>query len=138
MKRGQIFLCGLVVSLFASACTLASGQSFRASPSMGAVVQGSDYDPVKGVTTVHIVNTSGKVITFLHMSYIVTLPDGAESLPGQHQMGLELLSYLITVKLLGHPVEGMGDGGIQPGATFNYEFIRSARTSSGDCGFGRL
>jgi hypothetical protein len=115
MPKGKLLTC-FVFTLLTGAVISAQ------SPHIGATVRGADYDSGRGVTTVHIVNTSGKVITFFHMPYILTFPDGTESLPGQHQMGLELLPYLVSVKLSGQPVEGLGTGGIQPGATYDYQF----------------
>jgi hypothetical protein len=123
MKPSRIFFCGLVVSLCLPACTFASAQSLRASPSIGAVVQGSHYDPVRGSTIVRIVNNSNKIITALHIPFSVTLPDGTESTPGANALGVEFLPYIVWVSLAGHPFEGQGNGGIEPGAFYDHEFL---------------
>jgi hypothetical protein len=114
MPKGKLLACFGFTLL---TCAAVSAQS----RTIGATVQGADYDAAKGVTTLHILNTSGKVITFLQMPIIVTFPDGTESLPGSNSMGLEMLSYLIEVERTGHPAEGQGNGGIQPGAVLDYE-----------------
>src|SRR5271170_1829195 len=56
------------------ALTLLSAHMTRSAP-IGAVVQGADYDPVKGVTAVHVLNTSHKDISALNLTYYVTLPN---------------------------------------------------------------
>jgi hypothetical protein len=100
---------GLVFSLLLSVCAFSSAQSLRASPPIGAVVQSSDYDAVKGVTTVHIVNTSDKEISALNLSFHVDYPDGRVS--GPAEFGLDFLEGVIQ-----------GIGGFAPGAAYNQEF----------------
>jgi hypothetical protein len=81
------------------------------SASVGAVVQSSDYDAAKGVTTIHIVNTSSKEISDLDLSIQVTFPDGTVSTAGGSFFGLDFLEGIIQ-----------GKGGLAPGATVDQEF----------------
>jgi hypothetical protein len=108
MTHRNIVFRGLFFSLLLSVCAFAS-QSSRASPPIGAVVQSSDYDAVKGVTTVHIVNTSRKEISALNLSFHVNYPDGRVS--GPAEFGLDFLEGVIQ-----------GIGGFAPGAVHNQEF----------------
>ena len=48
----------------------------------GAVIQGSDYDTGKGMTTLHILNVSGKEITAFDIAYSMILEDGTVSATG--------------------------------------------------------
>lgn len=79
------------------------------SASIGAVVQSTDYDAAKGVTTVHILNSSHKEISALTLSLRVTFPDGSVSAPGV--FGLDFLEGIIQ-----------GKGGFAPGAVHIQEF----------------
>jgi hypothetical protein len=81
------------------------------SASIGAVVQSVDYDATKGVTTVHILNTSHKEISALTLSLRVTFPDGTVSAPGASVFGLDFLEGIIQ-----------GKGGFAPGAIHSQEF----------------
>jgi hypothetical protein len=108
MKPCDVVFRGLVSLLLLSASAFAS-RSLRASPPIGAVVQSSDYDAVKGVTTVHIVNTSHKEISALNLSFHVNYPDGRVS--GPAEFGLDFLEGIIQ-----------GIGGFAPGAVHNQEF----------------
>jgi hypothetical protein len=87
-----------------------ASSALRASPPIGAVVQSSDYDGAKGITTVHIVNASHKDISALSLAVRVTLPDGTLSRPGASEVGVDFMEGIIQ-----------GKGGFAPGATFDQE-----------------
>jgi hypothetical protein len=85
--------------------------NFAQSAPIGAVVQSTDYDAAKGVTTVHILNSSHKEISALSLSLRVTFPDGTVSAPGSSEFELDFLEGIIQ-----------GKGGFAPGAVHNQEF----------------
>lgn len=79
------------------------------SRTMGATVASADYDPVKKVTTLHIVNTSQKEITAMNVTLTVSLPTGRDS------TGLEITPDW---------AQAAGDiNGILPGGSFDYDVI---------------
>lgn len=89
---------------------LLSAQVARSGP-LGAEVQSVNYDPVKGITTIHIINTSQKEISALNLSIRVTFPDGTMSTPGGTEFALDFLEGIIQ-----------GKGGFAPGAVYTQEF----------------
>lgn len=88
-------------------CT--SAVPLQASRPIGAVVRSADYDSAKGLTVVHVVNTSTKEITGIGFSFQVVLADG--SLTDRGYYGLDFLQGVIQ-----------GKGGIASGATYDVEF----------------
>src|SRR5271169_5689977 len=97
------------------ALTLLFSAHFARSAPIGAVVQSADYDSAKGVTTVHILNSSHKEISALTLSLRVTFPDGTVSAPGAGEFGLDFLEGIIQ-----------GTGGFAPGAVHVQEFLGQA------------
>jgi len=96
--------------LFLAFALLFSAQLARFAQT-GPEVQRAIYDPVKGITTVHIVNTSHKEISALNLSFRVTFPNGTKSLPGAARIGIEFLEGIIQDK-----------GGFQAGTSYDYVF----------------
>jgi hypothetical protein len=103
----------LVAALLVGVCLyfVAFAPALRGSPSIGAAVQSSEYDAVRGVTTVHIVNNSHKEISALDLTFQVAFPDGTLSRAGSSSFGLDLYEGVIR-----------GRGGFAPGATIDHEF----------------
>lgn len=79
----------------------------RGSPPIGAVVQGSHYDPEKQVVTFDLLNSSSKQITAVSLMVRVTHPDGTESI---WNYGGDFLPFMI---------DSGGKGAPAPGATFS-------------------
>ena len=95
---------------------LFSAHLARSAP-IGAVVQSSNYDQVKGITTVRIVNTSQKLITAISVSLRLAHPDGTISIS---QYGGDFLPFMAYAAASGIPQQ-QGNGGIAPGAVFAME-----------------
>ncbi len=96
--------------LFLTMVLLLSAQVAR-SGSIGAEVQSANYDPVKGITTIQIVNASHKEISAINLSIRVTFPDGTITPPGASEFRVEFLEGIIQ-----------GKGGFAPGALCTQEF----------------
>jgi len=78
---------------------------------IGAEIQSSNYDPVRGVTTVRIANASHKEISALGLSLTVTFPSGKASTPGASEFFLDFLGGIVQ-----------GKGGFAPGAIHEEAF----------------
>ena len=64
--------------IFLAVALVFSAHLARSAP-IGAVVASTDYDPVKQVTTLHIVNISPKEIVALNLTMRIPMPDGTIS-----------------------------------------------------------
>jgi len=95
---------------------LFSAHLARSAP-IGAVVQSSNYDQVKGITTVRIVNTSQKLITAISVSLRLAHPDGTISIS---QYDGDFLPFMAYAAASGIPQQ-QGNGGLAPGAVFAME-----------------
>jgi hypothetical protein len=95
---------------------LFSAHLARSAP-IGAEVQSSNYDQVKGITTVRIVNTSQKLITAISVSLRLAHPDGTISIS---QYGGDFLPFMAYAAASGIPQQ-QGNGGLAPGAVFAME-----------------
>jgi hypothetical protein len=102
-------ITALLAGALLSAAALAPGPS--ASTPMGAEVQGAEYDAARGVTTVHVVNTSHKEISAIDLAFQVTFADGTESAPGSSFRGQDFVAGITQ-----------GRGGFAPGAELDVEF----------------
>ncbi|MGB8522595.1 MAG: hypothetical protein WCD43_06490 [Candidatus Acidiferrales bacterium] len=119
MTHGKIIFRALVFSLLLSVCALPAAQGLRASRVIGAVVQGSHYDPVKGIVTVSVLNTSQKDITAIDFNIILTYPDGTA---GSHGWSTDFLGGMISTIEQGHEIEpGAGNGTFEAGALRDFE-----------------
>jgi len=96
--------------LFLAVLLLFSAQVAR-SGHIGAEVQSANYDPVKGITTIQIVNTSHKEISAINLSIRVTFLDGTMSAQGANESGIDFVEGIIQ-----------GKGGFAPGAIYTQEF----------------
>jgi hypothetical protein len=87
---------------------LGVGGKLQAGP-LGAAILSADYDGVKKITTVHIVNNSHQEISDVNMSFYVTKPDGSVGNGGE--INLEWAEGF-----------AQGVGGLAPGAVHDYQF----------------
>lgn len=104
----------LVFSLLVSACAFTSGQSLRASPPIGAVVQTSHYDAAKGIVTFSVLNASHKDITAISLQVRVNHPDGTA---GTFEYGGDFLPFMIYAAEGGRAT-APNQGAPAPGAVF--------------------
>ena len=102
--------------IFLAVALLFSAHLARSAP-IGAEVQSSNYDSVKGITTVRIVNTSQKLITAISVSLRLAHPDGTISIS---QYGGDFLPFMAYAAASGIPQQ-QGNGGLAPGAVFDME-----------------
>lgn len=102
-------IAALFASALLSAAALAPGLS--ASTPIGAEVQGAEYDAARGVTTVHIVNTSHKEISAIDLAFQVTFADGTQSAPGSSFRAQDFVAGIMQ-----------GRGGFAPDAKLDLEF----------------
>jgi hypothetical protein len=100
--------------LFLILVLLLSSQVARSGP-IGVEVQSANYDPIKGITTIQIVNTSPKEISAINLSIRVTFPDGTITPLGANEFRIEFLEGIIQ-----------GKGGFAPGAYHTQEFSGQA------------
>jgi hypothetical protein len=87
-------------------CSLLVARGQNVAPRIGAVVQDTHHDPVKGVVTFSILNTSNKDISAFSLLVRLVHPDGTV---GTHEYGNDFLPFM---------AENQGKGAIAPGATF--------------------
>lgn len=120
MKSHRVLVQYSIFSLLFLASTFAWAQTSRPLPSIGAVVQGYHYDPVKGVLTLNVLNTSQKDITAIAFDIAATYPDGdADS----RVLGTDLLGGMISTVERGHANEPTGGNGtFEAGAFRDFEF----------------
>jgi hypothetical protein len=101
--------------MYLAAVLLMSAHLARSAP-IGAEVQSSNYDSVKGITTVRIVNTSQKLITAISVSLRLAHPDGTISTT---HYGGDFLPFMAYAAASGIPQQS--NGGLAPGAVFAME-----------------
>ncbi len=105
-RRTIIILLFLLVFAFGA---WAQNSPLRASPPIGAVVQGPPhYDTAKQIVTFNLLNTSHKDISAYSMMVRVTHPDGTAS---TWEYGGDFLPFMVAT----------GKGALTPGAIFTTE-----------------
>src|SRR5579863_1032286 len=97
------------------AAVLFSAHLARSAP-IGAVVQSSNYDSAKAVTSARIVNTSRTPITAISLSVRVTHPDGTVSV---YQYGGDFTPFMAYAATSGTPQQS--SGALAPGTTFTLD-----------------
>lgn len=102
--------------IFLAVALLFSAHLARSAP-IGAEVQSSTYDQVRGITIVRIVNTSQKPITAISVSLRLAHPDGTISIS---QYGGDFLPFMAYAAASGLP-QPQGNGAFMPGAVFAME-----------------
>jgi hypothetical protein len=123
IRQGENFMTKRLPYLIALLFTVAFTSSLRASPPIGAVVQGSRYDPVKGTMTFSVLNISHKDITAFSLQLRETYSDGTG---GTSESMTDFLPSMISIIEQGHPItQDNGNGAFAPGATHNQEFPQS-------------
>lgn len=103
------YIATLLAGAWFGAAALVPGIS--AFTPMGAEVRGAEYDAERGVTTVHVVNTSHKEISAIDLAFQVTFADGTQSAPDSSFRGQDFVAGITQ-----------GRGGFEPGAEFDVEF----------------
>jgi hypothetical protein len=99
--------------LFLAFALLLSANFARSAP-IGAEVQSSNYDAVKGIVTFNVLNTSRKDISAFSLLVRVTHPDGTV---GTWEYGGDFLPFMLDVIEEGHPIPPYpGNGALAPGA----------------------
>jgi hypothetical protein len=91
-----------------------SAQVARFAP-LGAEVQSWHYDPIKGITTITIVNASHKDISAYSVMVMVFYADGTSNVTERTE---DLLPGIISTSVAGHSLTADGgNGAFAPGAT---------------------
>jgi len=100
----------------------------RASSPIGAIVQESHYDSVRGIITFSVVNISHKDITAFSLQLRVTYADGTGA---TSESMTDFLPSMISTFEQGHPIASdQGNGAFAPGAIHNQEFPQSQGVSA--------
>jgi hypothetical protein len=105
----------LVKHIFLAAALLFSPHVARSAP-IGAVVQSSNYDAAKRVTSVRIVNTSQKPITAISLLVRIAHPDGTVSVS---QYGGDFTPFMAYAATAGP--QQQDSGALAPGAVFTLD-----------------
>jgi|SRR5690348_214898 hypothetical protein len=89
----------------------------------GAVVQGWNYDAVKNMLTVHVVNTSNKEITVYNLSVTVKFTDGTQS---TSEIYNDYLPLMASIKVSPGLSAKYGNGAFIPGASRDEIILNTA------------